>query len=178
MRQDSTDPTGVNDEGRPGKEVNRARERKANAVLQMRLEGETWADIATVLGYPTERAAVVAYELAMERQLQSKESREEMRRLARLRYERLLKGVWAKAIDPEDPEHLSAATKAKEIVASITKLEGSEAPTEVTVHSPSSTEIEAWVAGMVNRTVPQLEEHDIFGDDDIIDGEIVSEESA
>jgi hypothetical protein len=174
MRQDSTDPTGVNDEGKPGSHVTRARDRKADAALSMRLSGATWEDIATVLGFPTARAALVAYENAMKRQLETPESREELRRLARLRLERLMRGVWSKAIDPEDPEHLQAVTKAKEIIAQITKLEGTDAPTEVTVYSPAQQEIEAWVAEQVNKTVPQLEESSIFDDDpEIIEGEIV-----
>jgi hypothetical protein len=176
MRQDSEDPTGVNDEGKPGKDVNRARDRKADAALSMRLSGATWDDIATVLGFPTARAALVAYENAMKRQLETPESREELRRLARLRLERLMRGVWSKAIDPEDPEHLAAVTKAKEIIAQITKLEGSDAPTEVTLYSPAQQEIEAWVAEQISKTVPQLSEADIFDDDEIVDGEIVDDD--
>jgi anti-sigma factor RsiW len=173
MRQDSSDPTGVNDEGKPGTKVTRARDRKAAAALQMRLSGAEWEDIAQVLGYPTPRAALVAYESAMEKQLETPESREELRRLARLRYERLLRGIWAKAIDPKDPEHLAAATKAKEIISQITRLEGSEAPQEVAIYSPSASELETWVAEQVNRTVPQLEEADIFEEgEDIVDAEI------
>lgn len=171
MRQDSEDPTGVNDEGMPGKNVNRARERKANAALAMRLSGATWEDIATVLGFPTERAALVAYEAAMEKSLETPESREELRRLARLRLERLMRGVWSKAIDPDSPEHLAAVGKAKELIAQITKLEGTDAPQEITLYSPAQQEIESWVAEQVNKTVPQLEEADIF------DGEIVEEGS-
>jgi hypothetical protein len=148
MRQDSTDPTGVNDEGTPGKEVTRARDRKANAALAMRLSGATWEDIASVLGFPTERAALVAYESAMEKQLETPESREELRRLARLRLERLMRGVWA-------------------------KLEGSDAPTEVNIYSPAQSEIEAWVAEQVNKTVPQLEEADIFEGEIVVDSEDV-----
>jgi hypothetical protein len=173
MRQDSTDPTGVNDEGTPGKEVTRARDRKANAALAMRLSGATWEDIASVLGFPTERAALVAYESAMEKQLETPESREELRRLARLRLERLMRGVWAKAIDPENAEHLAAVSKAKEIIAQITRLEGSDAPTEVNIYSPAQSEIEAWVAEQVNKTVPQLEEADIFEGEIVVDSEDV-----
>lgn len=177
MRQDSSEPTGIDDEGQPEhKAVKRARERKRNAALSMRLEGADWPEIAQVLGYPTPREALVAYEKAMEDQLKTKESREELRRLARLRLEALLQGIWAKATDPDDEEQLAAVTRAKEIIAQVTKLEGTDAPTEVSIYSPAQSEIEAWVANQVNKGVPQLEEADIFasGPHEIIAGEVES----
>ena len=174
--QDPTDPSGISDPtGHGGSAVTNARHRKADAALQMRLSGAEWEDIAVVLGYPTGNHAQVAYEKAMQRQLRTPESKEELRRLARLRYERLLRGVWAKAIDPADPEHLAAVTKAREVIASITKLEGTDAPTEVSIYSPAQQEIEAWVAEQINKTVPQLEESDIFDDDDTVEAELVEE---
>lgn len=176
MRQDSTDPTGVDDEGHANdRAVVRARARKANAALAMRVAGAQWDEIAQVLGFPTERAALVAYETAMEANLKTPETREELRRLARLRLEELLRSTWSKATDPNDPEHLAALSKAKELIAQVTRLEGSDAPQEVAIYSPAQTEIEAWVAEQVNATVPQLEEADIFeGEDhDVVEGEVV-----
>lgn len=167
MEQNSEDPTGVSSP-RPGTELNRARSRKANSAIQLRLSGATWAEIAEALGYPTARAALVATEKALEKQLTENGDRERMRNLAGQRLERLLRGVWSKAINPEDPEHLLASTKAREIIGQHAKLFGLDAPTEIVVHSPTAVELERWVAQVVTVGQPQVEEFDIF-DADVID---------
>jgi peptidyl-tRNA hydrolase len=70
--------------------------------------------------------------------------------------------VWAKAVNPADPEHLLAVTKAREIVDRQAKLYGLDAPTEVIVHNPTATEIEAWVAKVVSVGAPPVPEYDII----------------
>ena len=177
QEQDSSDPTGVKGEtsgGRRrdvnGNSVSRARQRKANAAIQLRLAGATWAEIAASLGYPTPRQALIATEKALEKQLEDTNDREKMRRLANARLERLLRAVWPKAVDPDNPEHLLALTKAREVIADHRKLFGLDAPTEVVVHNPTATELEAWVARVVTQTLPQVEEYDI------LDAEIVEDE--
>jgi hypothetical protein len=159
MQQDSSHPTGVTGDGQG---VVRARERKANSAVQMKLAGATWGEIAEVLGYPTERAALVATEQALEKQLQTMESQSEMRRLAMLRLERLLRSVWSKGINGEDPEHLAANARASALIAQYTKLFGLDAPSEMVVHSPTATEIERFVSVVQQANTPALEEADIF----------------
>jgi hypothetical protein len=170
MQQDSNHPTGVSGEDKtPG--VIRARERKANAALQLKLAGASWFEIADIVGYPTERAALVAVEGALERELRDDDmSKAKMRDIAGRRLERLLRSAWGKAVDPKHPEHLAAIGKAKEVVDRHAKLYGLDAPTEVVVHSPSQSELDAWVARIVNSDVPALEEGNIF------DAEIVEED--
>lgn len=163
MQQDSSDPTGVSaPEGNRDKEVIRARDRKANAALQMKMAGATWDEIAEVIGYPTARLALVATERALEKELKTGEGQAYMRGLAGKRLERILRGVWTKAINPDHPEHLAAVTKARELIAQHSKLYGLDAPTEMVVHSPAQQELEKWVAEAVSHTVPQLEEANIF----------------
>lgn len=170
MQQDSTHPTGVAaDETSEGSgKVLRARERKANAALQLRLAGATWDEVAEVIGYPTAREALVATERALERELRTEESQKMMRGLAGKRLERLLRSVWTKAIDEKNPEHLNAVTKARELIAQHTKLFGLDAPTEVTLHTPAAQELEQWVAEVTKVNRPELEEADIF-DAEILD---------
>lgn len=163
--QDSTDPTGVAAHKRmndPGNYAGRARQRKANAALQMRLAGATWHEIASGLGYPTPRTAMVATEKALERELATTEDREKMRKLAGARLERLIRAVWGKAIDPDNPDQMIAVSKAREVVADHRKLFGLDAPTEVVVHNPSEAELEAWVARVVATQIPVVEEFDII----------------
>lgn len=167
QEQDPNDPTGVKGKASgghtvPGNSVSRARQRKANAVLVLRMAGASWEEVCVSLGYPTPRTAQVAFEKALEKQLANNLDREKMRGLADARLERLLRSVWPKAIDPDHPDHLIAFTKAREVIADHRKLFGLDAPTEVVVHSPTRDELEAWVARVAGLTAPQVEELDIL----------------
>jgi hypothetical protein len=166
QQQDSTDPTGVaapkrNSESQ-GNAAGRARARKANAALQMRYAGATWTEIAQGLGYPTPRTAMVATERALERELANADDRDKMRKLAGARLERLVRAVWPKAINPDDPDQMIAVGKAREVLADHRKLFGLDAPTEVVVHNPTETELAAWVARVVAVNIPAVEEYDII----------------
>lgn len=161
QQQDSSDPTGVSGD-RDSKQLKRARERKQNAALQMKIAGATWQEIAEVMGYPTARQALVAVEKALETQLKSENNQAKMRTLAGQRLERLLRSAWPKAINPEHPEHLVALTKVREVLRDHVTLYGLAAPSEVVVHSPTATEIERWVAQVVSASAPQIAEYDIF----------------
>jgi anti-sigma factor RsiW len=165
-RQDPNDPTGVSDDSPAGGSgVARARDRKANAAIQLRIAGASWAEVAEALGYPTPRAALVATEKALEKELRTEENKTNMRSMAGRRLERMLRGVWAKAIDPEHPEHLLAVDKARLIIDRHAKLYGLDAPTEVVVTSPAQEELEKWVSEVIKTKSPQLDEADIFDAD-------------
>lgn len=170
--QDPTHPTGVDNgqgHGEPGGKVSAQRARKADAGMSMRLSGATWAEIAQVCGYPTPRAALTAVERALVKRLDG-EDKAKMRQLAGARLERLLRGVWNKAIDPDDPEHLSALQRAREIIDRHAKLFGLDAPTEIVVHNPTKTELESWVLRVMAAGAPQVEEEDIF-DIEVVEGD-------
>lgn len=168
QQQDPNDPTGIKGEygggrrGGPGNSVSRARQRKANAVLQLRVAGASWEEICVSLGYPTPRTAQVAFEKALEKQLDNDMDREKLRKLANARLERLLRSVWPKAIDPEHPDHLIALTKARELIAQHSKLYGLDAPTEVVVHNPTLHELESWVSTVITMRNPPVDEFDII----------------
>lgn len=172
MEQDPRHPTGVTgDSHHQGKTLASARARKANAAIQMRLSGATWHEIALALGYPTQRQALVATERALVKQLETDDDREKQRRMAGARLERLLRSVWPRAIDPDDPDHLIAVGKARDIIDRHAKLFGLDAPTELVVHNPTATELEIWVSRVLAIEQPPVAEFDI------IDGEIVEDEA-
>lgn len=171
LEQDPTDPTGVRDETpRGNSEVARARDRKANAAIQMRIAGATWEEVAEVVGFPSGRHALVATEKALEKELHTEESQKAMRSMAGKRLERLLRGVWTKAIDPSHPEHLVAIDRARQLIDRHAKLYGLDAPTEYVVSSPSAAQLETWVASVVQQQRPALAEADIF-DIDVVEDE-------
>lgn len=166
--QDPTHETGVaSDRSTRGNQPGRsnaylARSRKASAALSLRLSGASWAEIAQTLGYPTPRAALLATEKALVKQLETEGDREQMRGMAGARLERLLRAVWMKAIDTESPDQFVAVSRAREIIADHRKLFGMDAPTEIVVHSPTKSELENWVLQVVSTGIAQVEEPDIF----------------
>lgn len=161
IEQSPEDPSGVRADLNSTESAGRARMRKATAGIQMRLAGATWAEIALACGYSTPRTALVAVEKALAKELTSAD-RAQLRQVASLRLDRLLRSVWPKAVDPENPEHLLAVTKAREVIASFTKLHGLDAPSEVIVHSPTADAIEQWVARAVSLGLPEVDEDDVI----------------
>lgn len=173
LQQDSSHPTGISDDTpRGNSDVTRARLRKARAAMQLRRDGYTWDQIAKSVGYPTGRAALVATELALENELKTQEGREFMRHTADQRFERLLRSVWAKAIDPQSPEQYAAQDRARSLIKDLVDLHGLAAPKQSVVVSPTATQLEAWVSQILQIEAPPLEEADIF------DAEVVEDSDA
>lgn len=172
--QDSSHPTGVVDVdgGRGGSALARARDRKANSALQMRVAGASWDEIAEVIGYPTARAALVATEKALEKELQAPESQQFMRQMAGRRLDRVLRSVYANAINPDHPDHLAYVDRVRQLVNEYSKLMGLNAPQEYIVSSPAQQELERWVARVTQVSMPTVEEDDIF------DAEVVEDSAA
>lgn len=170
LSQNSNNPTGVDDtspEGSSG--ATRARLRKAHAALQMRKEFRTWDDIAAALGYPTPRAAIVATELALERELYTVESAEFMRKMAGERYDALLATVWPAATNPNDPNHLAYIDRARQLMAAHAENHGYTAPKRSPVASPVTAQIESWVSQVLQLQTPEVAEADI------LDAEVISD---
>jgi hypothetical protein len=171
--QDETDVTGVSDSdgGRGGSALARARDRKANAALQLRIKLVPWDEVATILGFPNGEAALRATERALEKELRT-ESRDVLRLLAGRRLDTLLASLWDRATNPEDPDHLAYNAQAASRIAQYAKLMGLDAPTEMIVHSPSESEIQDFVAKVTKGLVPQLPEADIFeGESEVVSDE-------
>jgi len=151
-------------------------DRKADSALELRLAGVRWDEIAETLGYASPQSAKTAVERALQRNLMDrKEDTDDLRRMAASRYDRLLRSVWPKAMDPgtEDapnPDHLSAVKTAAEITDRFVKLYGLAAPTEIAIRTPTQQELETWVQEVSGKK--PLEEADPF---DIVDGEVVEE---
>ena len=145
-----------------------ARTRRDQAALALRTAGADYEEIRETLGF----RSIASARAVVERKLieegpdpQSEESRR-MRDLASRRLERLLRGLWTKAISPTSPEHLAAVRTAADLITRHSKLMGYEAPTEVVVHSPATEEIAAWVMAVQQAaSSPLVIEADIFEDE-------------
>lgn len=163
IQQDSSDPTGVTTTSPRGDSaVVVARDRKADAALAMRQKLMDWDEIAQVLGYPTGRACLVATEKALQRELKNPETQELMRRLASDRYDKLLKSIWKRATNGEDPDHLAYVQAARGVMSDHRQLHGYDAPKQYVVSSPTSAQLEQWVAGVSASEDIEIEEGDIF----------------
>lgn len=124
--------------------------RTGAAALALRLAGAGYDEVADALGLTSAQAARDHAEKALEaRAWDDVEGRDRMRAENGARLERLLRGVWAKATNPDHPEHLAAVKVAKEVIDRHCRLYGLDAPAEVIVHTPTANEIDQWVAGMI-----------------------------
>lgn len=131
------------------------RERAGHAAVALRLAGASYAEIAEALAFTDAKAARSAVENTLAATA-SEHSRDQLRAEEAGRLERLLRGVWAKATNPDNPEHLPAAKVALAIIDRHVRLYGLDAPAEVVVHSPTAAEIDAWVAGMTSTSLKDL----------------------
>jgi hypothetical protein len=142
---------------------------RGDAALQLRMAGATFDEIAKTLGYRSGAQVQTAVERALAGAV-TPEQREKERTLAGKRLERLLRSVWGKANDPDHPEHIAAVRAAKEIIDRHIRLFGQDAPTEIVVHSPTTAELEAWVATVLAYAVPDVDEVDVVDAEEVTDG--------
>lgn len=131
--------------------------RTGAAALALRLAGAGYDEIADALGLPSAGIARDQIEKALEeRAWDDAAGRERMRSEAGARIERLLRSVWGKATNPDNPEHLPAVKVARELIDRYVRLYGLDAPTEVIVHNPTAAEIDAWVANVIAASAGDL----------------------
>jgi len=125
--------------------------------LALRLAGAGYDEVADALGLTSAQVARDHAEKALEaRAWDDVQGRDRMRAENGARLERLLRGVWAKATNPDHPEHLAAVKVAREVIDRHCRLYGLDAPSEVIVHTPTATEIDQWVAGMIAMSAADL----------------------
>jgi transposase-like protein len=139
--------------------------RTGQAATALRLAGASYAEVAEALGLVD---AVEARNI-VERDLATRSGDEPARNALRAEEEarilRLLRSVWRKATNENDPEHLVAARVALAMVDRHAKLMGLDMPTEVVVYTPTTSEIDAWVAEVValqHTNVLDVEEADVL----------------
>lgn len=178
IQQDSTHPTGVSSDGtgQDGKALTHARDRKAEAALALKRDNVSWQDIADELGYPTARHALVAVEKALQKSLDTLESKDFMRRLASQKLEDLVYAMMQKATDDQDAEQIAAAREARQLLMDHAKLNGYVMPTEVAIYNPLDAEIEKLVGDLTRQAMPSIEAGNIFEMEEGEDGVFVAKQ--
>jgi hypothetical protein len=150
--------------------------RNASAALALKLAGASYDDIAATLGYagPVQAREAVEQSLARRADEADPKEKDRLRALNAGRIERLLQSVWTRANDKRDPEQLKAVQVAASLIDRHTRLYGLDAPTQVAVTTPTTTEIEHWVAAVVaqQQSAITVEEDDVV----VIAGEVVRDD--
>lgn len=141
------------------------------AATALRLSGAQPGEIAQALGLADEGEV----QSLIERHLAAvavddRAGRNQLRDLYRARIERLLRGVWAKATDPNNPEHLEAVGKAMGLIDRGVRLDGVAVPAEVIVYNPTQAELDAWVDSMLSKQSGYMTLDD---EPDVIEGELM-----
>lgn len=148
------------------------RRSRVEAAMALKVAGANYSEIADVLEY----SSVDQARSAVERGLAAtagEEDRKRLREISGRRLERLLRGLWSKATDPEHPEHLSATRTALSLIDRHIRLYGQDAPSEMVVYAPGQAEIGEWIANMASHLRAGLPQ-----ELDIIDGEVVDDDAA
>jgi len=146
--------------------------RTGAAALALRLAGAGYDEIADALSLASARVAREHVEAALEaRAWDDVSGREKMRAENGARLDRLLRSVWAKATQPDHPEHLQAIKVARELIDRHCKLYGLDAPSEVVIHTPTASEIDRWVADMIGNSAADLKAMEA----PIIDAEVIDD---
>jgi AraC-like DNA-binding protein len=129
---------------------------RARRARDLRLLGTTWDDIAAAVGYSDKCHAhrAVQHYLGEVPRLAREQLRDEWRDR--------LDWLWTQAVQAVLAERPGAVTAAVRVQSSAASLDGLDAPQEVVVHSPTSSELDAWVARMVSVQQPAVPEFDIL----------------
>lgn len=121
--------------------------RQGAAAVALRIAGASYAEVAEALGLSGPGMARTMVESDLANRVTDTQ-RSTLRAEESARLERLLRSVWQKATDPGHAEHLPAAKVALGIIDRHVRLNGLDAPAEIVVHTPTTSEIDAWVASM------------------------------
>lgn len=172
----------------------RSRERefsnRAKSVVNMKIEGVSFVDIAEKLDLKSATEARTIYEEALSKIHDPEMDWRSQKRIAKLRLEAILAPQMRLATNPKardaDNKPISnfdrgmAADRALKVVDRIIKLEGIDAPQMHTIVSPKAAQLEALVQGVIERSMdpdaPREADMDELEAEVIEDAVLVTEE--
>lgn len=127
--------------------------RQGVAALALRLAGASYAEIAEALTMASSTIAREAVESSLAAQTIDNPDVALLREEEGARLLRLLRGVWAKATDPEHPDQLTAVRIATTLVDRRIRLFGLDMPQKVEIYSPAEEEINNWIGDITHERV-------------------------
>lgn len=165
MTRSRTDglPPEVSDDEAP--ELKRPpKQRGAQTVVNLKLAGATFAEIAKVMEYPSAAVARSVFEAAIVASGEQDIDYKTLRAIANARLEGLLKSIYPRAIDQNETDQLAFQRQALSILDREAKLNGLDAPTRVEVYTPTQDEFTQIVMAASKELAPIVKEADIFSD--------------
>lgn len=141
----------------PGRRVRADALERADTAWRVRVAGGTWSEAAKIAGYSNAENAVRAVRETYGSLPTI--TRDDLRDVWRARLEVL----WRNAQRDAAEGKAGAIVAGVRVAQAAAMLDGLNAPSEVVVHSPTTAELEAWVAVVVGEAAPALDEGDIFG---------------
>ena len=122
-------------------------DQKAEAALALIIYGASYTKAAKITGYSSAFRCRQAVERVLAQDARSTLDRDKMRVVTEKRLNKLLQSVMAKALDPDDPQHLAYNARAFALTDRIGKLYGVDAPQQFQI-TATDERISAWVGQM------------------------------
>lgn len=129
--------------------------RQGMAALALRLAGASYPEITEALGLGTVADAYEMVESTLAAQV-TDHDRDHLRAEEAARLDRLQRAIWPRATTDNHPDQIPAINTILKISESRRRLLGLDAPTEISVHTPTMDEIERWVAGVSANSIAHL----------------------
>jgi hypothetical protein len=142
---------------------------RVGAAIALWVDGAPLSEIAELLGYSNPTQARQAIEKGLS-SLADDDGKEKARFKANRRLERMLRPLWKRIEDPDDPDNLPAIRAGLSITDRIIRLNGADAAQEMIVYNPSTAELDAWLA----ERARQIRGH-VPDEVDIIEGYVVDD---
>lgn len=144
----------------------RDRPSRTEMAVALRIHGASYSEIAKACDYSSAHAARIAVEKSLAASV-GEDDREQRRHIEARRLERLLRAVMGKATDEENPEQVSYVRASLAIIDRHARLYGLDAPAEVVLYNPTTSEMERWLADKA-----LLMQQDLPEEANIIEGEV------
>jgi hypothetical protein len=144
-------------------DAEKPRRRRAATIVQMKLAGATFAEIAQVMEMKVVAVRTI-FETAIAASADKDIPYDTMRAIYNARLEGLLKSVFPKALRSGDPDQLAYQRQALSVIDRGIKMNGLDAPTRVEVYSPSAQEFTRVIEMAAEALGGTTGEADIFAD--------------
>lgn len=145
---------------------------RSAAAVALKLAGASYTDIATALHYEDAYRARTAVERSLAASAEPTDV-SSLRVVHVRRFERLLRSMWDKAINPNHPDQLAYVRTSAVILDRLAKLSGLDAPTQVTMSvTPEFAEMQRWINAVAEKSGAPLAIEGEILDVEVIEADI------